>query len=102
MSFQKIGTDIWKFLKENWITSILSALIFGNTFWSEMQSLDFRFMARCEIPADPRIVLLDIDDEAKNLLGPPPWKLAELEKLLRPVLASRPAAIGLDLRFYGS
>jgi len=57
-------------------------------------------MARGEIPADPRLVLLDIDDEAKNLLGPPPWKLAELEKLLRPVLASRPAAIGLDLRFY--
>lgn len=101
MSIQKISTDIWKFLKENWITSILSALIFGNTFWSEMQSLDFRFMVRGEIPADSRIVLLDIDDEAKNLLGPPPWKLTELEKLLRPVLASRPAAIGLDLRFYG-
>lgn len=58
-------------------------------------------MARGEMPADPRIVLLDIDDEAKNLLGPPPWKLAELEKLLRPIMASRPAAIGLDLRFYG-
>lgn len=101
MTLQKIGTDIWKFLKENWITSILSTLIFGNTFWSEMQTLDYRFMARGEIPADPRIVLLDIDDEAKNLLGPPPWKLAELEKLLRPILASRPAAIGLDLRFYG-
>ena len=101
MSIQKVGTDIWKLLKENWITSILSALIFGNTFWSEMQSLDLRFKFRGEIPADPRIVLLDIDDDAKNLLGPPPWKLIELEKLLRPVLASRPAAIGLDLRFYG-
>ncbi len=57
-------------------------------------------MARGEIPADPRIVLLDIDDEAKNVLGPPPWNRAKLERLLRPVLASRPAAIGLDLRFY--
>lgn len=101
MSFQKIGTDIWKFLKENWIISILSTLVFGNTCWSEMQTLDFRFMVRGERPADSRIVLLDIDDDAKNLFGPPPWKLAELEKLLRPVLASRPAAIGLDLRFYG-
>lgn len=100
MSFQKIGTDIWKFLKENWIISILSTLVFGNTCWSEMQTLDFRFMVRGERPADSRIVLLDIDDDAKNLFGPPPWKLAELEKLRQPVLASRPAAIGLDLRFY--
>lgn len=101
MSFQKIDTDIWKFLKENWITSILSALVFGNTLWSEVQTLDWRFILRGEKPANPRIVLLDIDDDAKDLLGPPPWKLAALEKLFHPVLASRPAAIGLDLRFYG-
>lgn len=104
---QKFGALIWDFVKEHFKVIILSGLLFGDFFggsfyWpSEMQTLDWRFMARGEMPADPHIVLLDIDDEAKNLLGPPPWKLAELEKMLRPILANRPAAIGLDLRFYG-
>ena len=107
MSSQNLGVEAWKFVKEHLKALILSAVILGDCsggkfYWpSEMQTLDWRFMVRGEMSADSRIVLLDIDDDAKNLLGPPPWKLAELEKLLRPVLARRPAVIGLDLRFYG-
>jgi len=100
MSFQKIGAAVLEFFKEQYKTLFLSALIFGNTFWiSEMESLDIRFKFRGEIPGDPRLVLIDIDDESSSLR--PPWKLAELEKLLRPVLERRPAAVGIDLRFYG-
>ncbi len=100
MSFQKIGAAVLEFFKEQYKTLILSALIFGNTFWiSEPKSLDLRFKFRGEIPGDPRIVLIDIDDESSSLR--PPWKLAELEKLLRPVLERHPAAVGIDLRFYG-
>jgi len=100
MSFQKIGAAALEFFKEQYKTLILSALIFGNTFWtSEMESLDLRFKFRGEIAGDPRLVLIDIDDESSSL--GPPWKLAELEKLLRPVLERHPAAVGIDLRFYG-
>lgn len=96
--------SFWKSLLENWLSSILTAilstLIFGSTIWiSESESLDLRFKFRGEIPGDPRLVLIDIDDESSSL--GPPWKLAELEKLLRPVLERHPAAVGIDLRFYG-
>ena len=74
MSFQKIGAAVLEFFKEQYKTLILSALIFGNTFWiSEMESLDLRFKFRGEIPGDPRLVLIDIDDESSSLR--PPWKL---------------------------
>lgn len=97
--------SFWKSLLENWLssilTAILSALIFGSTIWiSESESLDLRFKFRGEIPGDSRLVLIDIDDASTSLR--PPWKLAELEKLLRPVLERHPAAVGIDLRFYDS
>ena len=106
MPSQKDSIDILKLLKENLLVAILSALILGDGvcgkfYWpSEAQTLDWRFKFRGEIPADPRIVLIDIDDESSALR--PPWKLAELEKLLLPILERRPAAVGIDLKFYGN
>ena len=105
MSSPKNNVDILKLLKENFLVAILSALILGDGacgkfYWpSEMQTLDWRFKFRGEIPADPRLVLIDIDDESSALR--PPWNLVELEKLLLPILERHPAAVGIDLRFYG-
>ncbi len=102
MSFQEIVTNILdSFKKVRYKTLILLYVsTFGNPFWiTEMHSLDWRFKLRGEIPGDPRLVLIDIDDESSSLR--PPWKLAELEKMLRPVLDRHPAAVGIDLRFYG-
>jgi CHASE2 domain-containing sensor protein len=92
--------SILKFLKEKGLEYFLSVVILGGTVWiSEPKSLDLRFKFRGEIPADPRLVLIDIHDESSSLR--PPWNLAELEKLLRPVLERHPAAVGIDLRFDG-
>ncbi|NUO81381.1 CHASE2 domain-containing protein [candidate division KSB1 bacterium] len=100
MSSQKDSVEFRKFLKEKILEYLLPALIFGSTFWiSEPESLDLRFKFRGEVPADPRIVLIDIDDESSALR--PPWNLAELEKLLLPILECKPAAVGIDLKFYG-
>jgi len=88
---------VFTFFKERLFMFILTTVLFLGI--TEMETLDFRFKFRGEIPGDPRILLIDIDNQSLSLR--PPWNLKQLEKLLVPILQRKPAAIGLDLRFYG-
>jgi len=102
---KNIKDKIFAIIKENFIPSLLGYLIplfipFLLLLWiNENKTLDFRFKLRGEIPGDPRILLIDIDNQSLSLR--PPWNLDQLEKLLIPILQRKPAAVGLDLRFYG-
>ncbi len=90
--------------QKNWYKICGIIIVFVFLFYilflgiTEMDTLDLRFKLRGEIPGDPRILLIDIDDQSASLR--PPWNLEQLEKLLIPILQRQPAAIGLDLRFY--
>ena len=88
---------VYTFFKERLFMFILTAVLFIGI--TENETLDFRFKLRGEIPGDPRILLIDIDNQSQS--SRPPWNLDQLEKLLTPILQRKPAAIGLDLRFYG-
>ncbi|UCF37916.1 MAG: CHASE2 domain-containing protein [Acidobacteriota bacterium] len=58
---------------------------------------DFAFRLRGEQPADPRIVIVAIDDGSLVEAGPWPWAPEQQDRLFEQILSQSPRGLGLDL-----
>lgn len=70
----------------------------------ENKTLDYRFklrdrFARGDLPIDPRIVLIDIDDESIQRVGRWPWERSHHAEMIRILSQSGAAVIGYDILF---
>lgn len=70
----------------------------------ENKTLDYRFklragFARGGLPIDPRVVLIDIDDESIQRIGRWPWERSHHAEMIRILSQSGAAVIGYDILF---
>lgn len=66
----------------------------------EMKSLDFRFQARGPIPADPRVVIIAVDDNALAEVGRWPWSRDVIAQVVGKAVGKYGAkALGFDIVF---
>ncbi|MCI0529581.1 MAG: CHASE2 domain-containing protein, partial [Nitrospira sp.] len=87
--------------------AFLSALIVSAMFsWSggpfsdwEEQTVDYQFKLRGSLPVDPRIVLIDIDDQSIRKIGLWPWDRSFHAKMIEILSESGAAVIAYDVLF---
>jgi len=66
----------------------------------EMKSLDFRFQARGAIPADPRVVIIAVDDNSLAEVGRWPWPRDLIAQVVDKAVGKYGAkALGFDIVF---
>ncbi|MDQ6976767.1 MAG: CHASE2 domain-containing protein, partial [Ghiorsea sp.] len=66
----------------------------------EMKSLDFRFQARGPIPADPRVAIIAVDDNALAEVGRWPWPRDVIAQVVDKAVGKYGAkALGFDIVF---
>ncbi len=66
----------------------------------ELKSLDFRFLARGELPPDPRVAIIAVDDDALSEIGRWPWSRDKIAEVVDKVLGKYKAkALGFDMVF---
>lgn len=78
---------------------VLGLSAFGLFDRFENLSIDFRFARRGLRPADPRVVLIDIDDNAIKELGLFPWPRETHARLIDRLVRADAAAIAFDVLF---
>ncbi len=87
--------------------AFFSALIVSAMFsWSggpfsdwEEQTVDYQFKLRGSLPVDPRIVLIDIDDQSIRKIGLWPWDRSFHAKMIEILSESGAAVIAYDVLF---
>lgn len=60
---------------------------------------DSAFLYRGELPADKRIVIVDVDEKSLKALGQWPWSRNKIAKILENLTNSEASIIGLDMVF---
>ncbi len=78
-----------------WIAALL--FIPSLTQWIEPEFLQLFHRLKGEQMASDRVAVLAIDEETLQTLGPWPWSKEKFEELIHTVLATRPAALAIDL-----
>ncbi|RCK73062.1 MAG: Adenylate cyclase [Ignavibacteriae bacterium] len=64
----------------------------------ELATIDYRFRSRGTLPFDPRVVIVEINDESlKSLSEKWPWPRSYYAKLIRNLQMAGAAAIGIDI-----
>jgi two-component system phosphate regulon sensor histidine kinase PhoR len=92
-------------MRQRRIDAILAAVIIVPLlalFGGRLQRLDFQaqdraFHLRGERPPRPEVVIVALDDQTLLQVGPWPWPLEKIARLVEAVSAAQPAVIGLDL-----
>jgi adenylate cyclase len=65
----------------------------------EGRALDLKFRLRGERPADPGVVVVELDERGVQRFGLWPWPRTVMAKALHQLLEARASAIGLDIAF---
>lgn len=93
-----------------WLLSLMAlGLMLANFYWQPLRELDNSWLDFClrqqshSQPADPRIVVIDIDDASLTALAPAlgqwPWPRSAHAELVEYLAAQTPQAIVFDLLF---
>jgi adenylate cyclase len=100
--WSKLSSKIWKW-RAVWVTApsaagiVIALRLLGWLQPFEWMALDQFFLRRPAESADPRIVIIGINEQDIKNLGRWPMTDAELAQLLKQVKEQNPRAIGLDL-----
>jgi adenylate cyclase len=73
--------------------------IFDSVYRLELSSLDYRFQARGKIPVDPRIVIVDIDQQSQEALGHWPFPRFHFADLLDNIREDGGRVVAFDITF---
>jgi len=73
--------------------------IFDSVYRLELSSLDYRFQARGKIPTDPRIVIVDIDQQSQEDLGKWPFPRFHFANLLDNIREDGGRVVAFDITF---
>jgi adenylate cyclase len=73
--------------------------IFDSVYRLELSSLDYRFQVRGKIPIDPRIVIVDIDQQSQEALGHWPFPRSHFADLLDNVREDGGRVVAFDITF---
>ncbi len=78
-----------------WWTIVAVLVLTGATTRADLTLHDLAGRARGDRPTRHAVILVAIDTESLGALGPLPWAWTDLDRLIAPVLAASPPAIGL-------
>jgi adenylate cyclase len=73
--------------------------VFDSVYRLELSSLDYRFQARGKIPVDPRIVIVDIDQQSQEALGHWPFPRFHFADLLDNIREDGGRVVAFDITF---
>jgi adenylate cyclase len=118
----RIGRQIVKILRRWWshkgslaislIVTLAALVIYGATFLGErptplfdsiyrleLSSLDYRFQVRGQTKIDPRIVIVDIDQQSQEALGHWPFPRFHFARLLDNIREDGGRVVAFDITF---
>ncbi len=81
------------------IVSVMFYWVSGPLSNWEEQTTDYQFKLRGQLPVDPRIVMVDIDDQSIRKIGSWPWDRSIHAQMIKILSESGAAVIGYDVLF---
>ncbi len=78
-----------------WWAFLAVLVLTGATTRADLNLHDLLCRLRGDRPTSHGVILVAIDADSLGALGPLPWSWAELDRLMAPVLAASPPAVGL-------